>query len=65
MFSIRARIRRFMWSPWAPVIIAERLVEAGAVLVTAVAVWLCFGGPVFMLYSQLIVGLGRAVGTAS
>lgn len=65
MFSIRARIRRFMWSPWAPVVIAENIIRLGAIAATAVTVWLCFGGPVFMLYSELIVGLGRAVGTAS
>jgi hypothetical protein len=61
---MRARIRRFMWSPYAPAIITEKIAGLFGIAVAAVTVWLCFGGPVFILYAHVIVFCGRAVGTA-
>lgn len=60
---MRARLRRFAYSPYAPRVIAEKITELLFLAGATVAVWLCFGGPVFTLYAELIVAVGRAAGT--
>lgn len=65
MSALRARIRRFAYSPSAPRIVAEKITELSALVLAAVTVWLCFGGPVFALWAQLTVAGARVVGTVA
>lgn len=65
MSALRARVRRFAWSPLAPRIVAEKITELLALALAAVTVWLCFGGPVFMLYANVVVWVGHMTGTVA
>jgi hypothetical protein len=60
---MRAYARRFAYSPRAPRIVAEKITELLFLAGAAVTVWLCFGGPLFMLWCDVMVVVGRAAGT--
>lgn len=62
---MRARIRRFAYSPYAPSVVVEKIMQLLALAGAAVTVWLCFGGPVFTLWAELTVAICRATGTVS
>jgi hypothetical protein len=62
---MRAHLRRFAYSPYAPRVVAEKITELLFLAGAAVTVWLCFGGPVFTLYAELIAAASRAAGTVA
>lgn len=65
MSALRARIRRAAYSPSAPLRIAHKITDLLFLAGAALVVWLCFGGPLFTLYCDIIVMVGRHVGTVA
>lgn len=65
MTALRARIRTAAYSPAAPRRVAEKITDLLFLAGAVVAVWLCFGGPLFTLFCNCIVLVGRHVGTVA